>query len=69
MFAEENALDKLEAFACLNGPRHYRLPPNSETITLERVTWTAPEDIKVDGPEERALIHRGGESISWKVLH
>ena len=67
VFAEENALDKLEAFASLNGPKHYRLPPNNETITLERTVWTAPEDMKIDGPEERALIHRGGEQIQWKV--
>ena len=68
VFAEENALDKLEAFASLNGPKHYRLPVNSETITLERTSWTAPEDVKVDGPEERALVHRGGETIPWKVV-
>jgi dihydroorotase len=68
VFAEENALDKLEAFASLNGPKHYRLPANSETITLERTTWTAPAEITVDGPEERALIHRGGETIPWKVV-
>ncbi|HXJ00805.1 MAG TPA: dihydroorotase, partial [Micropepsaceae bacterium] len=67
VFAEENALDKLEAFASLNGPKHYRLAPNSETITLERTVWTAPEEMKVNGPEERALIHRGGEQIQWKV--
>jgi dihydroorotase len=68
VFAEENALDKLEAFASLNGPRHYRLPPNSETITLEHTAWTAPGETKVDGPEERAFIHRGGEQIPWKVV-
>jgi len=68
VFAEENALDKLEAFASLNGPRHYRLPANEETITLERQEWTAPEGVGVDGPEERALVHRGGEKISWKVV-
>jgi len=68
VFAEENALDKLEAFASLNGPKHYRLPANSDTITLERKVWTAPEDMKIDGPEERALIHRGGEQIQWKVV-
>jgi dihydroorotase len=67
VFAEENALDKLEAFASLNGPKHYRLPPNEDSITLERSSWTAPEDIKVDGPEERALVHRGGETIQWQV--
>ena len=69
VFAEENALDKLEAFASLNGPKHYRLPANTETITLERGVWTAPEEIKIDGPEERALVHRGGETIQWKVVH
>jgi dihydroorotase len=68
VFAEENALDKLEAFASLNGPRHYRLPPNTETITLERTSWTAPEEMKVEGEAERALIHRGGEQIQWKVV-
>jgi dihydroorotase len=67
VFAEENALDKLEAFASLNGPRHYRLPPNTDTITLERKTWTAPAEIRIDGAEEHALIHRGGEQIQWKV--
>lgn len=67
VFDEENALDKLEAFASLNGPAHYRLPPNEGTITLERVSWTAPEEITVEGPEDRALIYRGGETIEWKV--
>jgi dihydroorotase len=68
VFAEENALDKLEAFASLNGPKHYGLPANTETIVLERTSWTAPEDVKVAGPDEMALIHRGGEQIQWKVL-
>ncbi|QEE46271.1 dihydroorotase [Rhizobium sp. WL3] len=34
VFEEENALDKLEAFASLNGPAWYGLPANEETITL-----------------------------------
>jgi dihydroorotase len=68
VFAEAGKLDKLEAFACLNGPRHYGLAPNGETITLERSSWTAPEDIAVEGPDERALVFRGGEVIEWKVV-
>lgn len=68
IFDEEGALDKLEAFAALNGPRHYGLPPNEETITLERSDWTAPEEMAVEGPDERALIYRGGETIEWRVL-
>ncbi|MBB5277813.1 dihydroorotase [Rhizobium rosettiformans] len=34
VFEQENALDKLEAFASLNGPVWYGLPANEETITL-----------------------------------
>jgi dihydroorotase len=68
VFDEENALDKLEAFASLNGPRHYGLPPNEETITLERRPWVAPEEIKVFGPDERARVYRGGETLQWQVV-
>ena len=68
VFAEENALDKLEAFASLNGPRHYGLEPNAETITVERASWQAPAEMKIDGPEERALIYRGGETLSWETV-
>lgn len=67
VFEEEGALDRLEAFASLNGPAHYGLPPNNATITLEKKTWTAPEEVRVNGPEERALVHRGGETIKWSV--
>ena len=35
VFEENAALDKLEAFASLNGPAFYRLAPNDATITLE----------------------------------
>ncbi|OHV83707.1 dihydroorotase [Rhizobium sp. LCM 4573] len=36
VFEEEGALDRLEAFASLNGPAWYGLAPNEETITLTR---------------------------------
>ena len=68
VFEEEDALDKLEAFASLNGPRHYRLPPNEDTVTLEKSAWTAPPEVDVEGPDEKALIYRGGETIEWKVV-
>ena len=68
IFAKAGALSRLEAFASLNGPRHYGLEPNTETITLEASNWTAPEEILVEGPEERALVYRGGETIDWRVV-
>jgi dihydroorotase len=66
VFDEENALDRLEAFASLYGPRHYRLPPNEGTITLERVAWTVPEH--VGEGEGRVTSYRGGETIPWRVV-
>ena len=36
VFEQEQALDKLEAFASLNGPAWYGLPVNEETITLRK---------------------------------
>jgi dihydroorotase len=68
VFEQEGKLHNLEAFASLNGPRHYGLPPNDGTITLKKEDWVAPEAIEVEGPEERALIYRGGEVIHWKVV-
>ena len=40
-----------------------QLPVNTATITLEKTAWVAPEDVKVEGPDERAIIYRGGETI------
>jgi len=67
VFEEEGALDRLEAFASLNGPRHYRLLPNEDRIVLEKSPWIAPVEIKVSGADERALLYRGGETIAWRV--
>jgi dihydroorotase len=68
VFEEENALDRLEAFASLNGPRHYGMQPNQETITLEKRPWVAPSEVAVEGPDERALIYHGGETLQWQVV-
>ncbi|MDO9416377.1 dihydroorotase [Pararhizobium sp.] len=48
VFEQEDALDRLEAFASLNGPAWYGLPVNAETITLSRneVAVTFPDKIE-----------------------
>jgi dihydroorotase len=68
VFEEEGALDKLEQFASVNGPKHYGLPLNEDTITLEKKPWTAPVAMKVEGLDEMAIIHKGGETIEWQVV-
>ena len=45
VFAEEGALDRLEAFASLNGPRFYGLPPNEARVTLYSKLLDVPERI------------------------
>ncbi|MDP1751572.1 MAG: dihydroorotase [Reyranella sp.] len=49
VFAEENALDRLEAFASLNGPRFYGLPANEERVMLRAAALDAPESVDVPG--------------------
>ncbi len=63
VFDEERALDRLEAFASLNGPRFYGVPPNEGTITLEKQPSRFPAWISV-GNEEVAVF-RGDEDLPW----
>ncbi len=42
VFDEENALDKFEAFASLNGPAFYKLPVNSQKVELTRAKQQVP---------------------------
>jgi dihydroorotase len=62
VFEEEGALDKLEAFASLNGPRFYGLPANEETVTLERSEVDVPEEI------EGLVPFHARERLRWKFL-
>jgi len=66
IFEEEAALDKLEAFASLNGAQFYRLPVNKTRVTLGRETLLVPERIG-DG-ENAVAVFRGGEALRWRLL-
>ena len=71
VFEEEGALDKLEAFASLNGPKYYRMPPNEDKITLEKTSWTTREEVEFRPRRARPGLSRrrddrveGGRVIS-----
>jgi dihydroorotase len=65
VFEEEGALDRLEAFASLNGPAFYRLMPNEARITLRRKEWTIPEQV---GEADLAVApFRAGETLRWRL--
>jgi dihydroorotase len=65
VFAEENALDRFEAFAALNGPRFYGLAANETRITLRRRPCTVPAEVTT--AEGAVRCFRGGETLSWSV--
>lgn len=65
VFDEENALDKLEAFASLNGPRFYGLPPNEARVTLRRETWKVPAKVKAGAGAVKPFL--AGEALGWKL--
>ena len=65
-FDAVGALDKLEAFASLNGPAFYGLPRNRGTVTLRRQSWTLPEALPFGDARLKPL--RGGESLAWQLV-
>ena len=65
VFEDEDALDRFEAFASLNGPAFYGLAPNEERITLEKTPVEVPQE--VDGGEARIVPFHAGETLSWRL--
>jgi len=65
-FEQAGALDKLEAFASLNGPAFYDLPVNEGSVTLKRETWTIPPSVPMGETELVPLD--AGQQLHWKML-
>ena len=66
VFEECGALDRLEAFASLNGPGFYGLPPNSEMVTLVREPATVPELLAGDLGGVKPFL--AGETLPWRFI-
>ncbi len=64
-FEEAGALERLEAFASVHGPRFYGLPLNEGTITLVREEWTVPVELPYGAGTLVPL--RAGETLPWKL--
>ena len=59
-------LDRLEAFASMNGPQFYGLPVNSGTITLERKPYLVPESLDVG--HDKLVPLAAGETLNWRFV-
>ena len=66
VFEEEGALDKLEGFASLFGPRFYGLPVNEESVVLEKVTVDVPAIVSAAGTQ--VVPFHAGQTLAWKFM-
>ena len=65
VFESMAALDKLEAFASFHGPDFYKLPRNTERITLVKTPWRIPKELPF--PESGLVPLRAGEELTWRM--
>ena len=66
VFDELGALDRLEEFACLNGPRFYGLEPNQGAITLERAAFLVPDRVAEEAGGVSPFL--AGQTLAWRVV-
>jgi dihydroorotase len=67
VFEEDNALDRLEAFASLNGPAWYGLPANEETIRLVKRTDPVPFPEKIETGAGPVTVFDPMFPLHWDV--
>jgi dihydroorotase len=66
VFEAVNALDKLEGFASLFGPDFYRLPRNTERVTLQKREWLIPDELTLG---DTVLVPLdAGRKLAWKFI-
>ena len=65
-FESVGKLDKLEAFASINGPEFYGLPVSQEYVTLERVAHHIPEVLPMANDQIVPLA--AGELLNWRFV-
>ena len=65
VFDEENALDRFEKFAALNGAGFYGIEPNRGTIVLERRPGTSLAAVRVG--DDEVVVFRGEETLPWSI--
>ena len=65
VFEQMDALDALESFASHYGPDFYRLPRNTDTITLRREPWQVPAQLPLGRDVLTPL--RAADNVAWRV--
>lgn len=68
VFEAEGALDKLEAFASLNGPAYYGLAPNADKITLRKTDRAVAYPSHIDTKDGSVTVFDPGFPLFWEVV-
>ncbi|WP_103172804.1 dihydroorotase [Paracoccus sp. SY] len=67
VFEDEGALDRLEAFASLNGAAFYRMAPNDDRITLVKRGTPAEYPAQVAAGGETVTVFDPGFPLYWHL--
>ena len=67
IFDQENAINNLEVFSSINGPKFYNFPINDTKIKLEKKEWIMPEISSYK--EIKVKNFYANKKINWKVSH
>ncbi len=70
VFEQEGALERLENFASVYGPRFYGLPLNDDSIELLRQPLDVPLQLELggEGEEPQLLVpFQAGETLPWRI--
>jgi dihydroorotase len=65
-FDEAGAIEKLEDFANRFGADFYRLPYNSDRITLEKTSVQVPHELPFGA--DTLVPFRAGQAVAWRIL-
>lgn len=66
VFEQQGALEHLEWFTSINGPKFYNLAVNRTTVTLEKRSWQIPEALPFGN--DRVVPLMAGETLGWKLV-
>jgi dihydroorotase len=64
-FEAAGALDRLEGFASLHGPDFYRLPRNTDRVTLVKAPLDVARELPFGG--QTVVPLRAGERLAWRL--
>ncbi|MCV2502712.1 MAG: dihydroorotase [Neisseriaceae bacterium] len=66
IFDKIDALDKLETFTSINGPKFYGLPVNNRQVTLVKKSYQVPDFYEING--EKIIPLLAGQEIAWQLI-